>query len=92
MEIELEVGGLHLLLSPTQFHAVLDLVNGFLSPSKELNTTKRPFVMHMFTLFVEIVFKKCRLILNSVGFLNTVGIKQYQVSYVTGPIGLILLC
>lgn len=72
MEIELEVGGLHLLLSPTQFHAVLDLVNGFLSPSKELNTTKRPFVMHMFTLFVEIVFKKCRLILNSVGFLNTV--------------------
>lgn len=32
VEIELDVGGLHLLLSPTQFHAVLDLIIGFLSP------------------------------------------------------------
>ncbi|XP_022329168.2 autophagy-related protein 2 homolog B-like [Crassostrea virginica] len=41
VEIELEVGGVHLLLSPNQFHSLLDLVNGFLSPNSGNGSRQR---------------------------------------------------
>ncbi|XP_062621343.1 autophagy-related protein 2 homolog B-like, partial [Saccostrea cucullata] len=41
VEIELDVGGVHLLMSPAQFHSVLDLVDGFLSPNSNEGGRRR---------------------------------------------------